>query len=141
MESELPYGDYHRPIKAGQYAVTYSAEGYFPKTVVTDIADGQRLEQNVQLVKSVGIEDYERKVTVYPNPAWDRVHVEVDGGMDIAGIALYDMYGRIVETFHETSLQQTGVVTLDLRAFPAGTYFLHIRNNSDYEIIRKIVKQ
>ena len=141
VESVLPYGDYHRPIKAGQYAVTYSAEGYFPKTVVTDIADGQRLEQNVQLVKSVGIEDYERKVTVYPNPAWDRVHVEVDGGMDIAGIALYDMYGRIVETFHETSLQQTGIVTLDLRAFPAGTYFLHIRNNSDYEIIRKIVKQ
>jgi len=141
VESVLPYGDYHRPIKAGQYAVTYSAEGYFPKTIVTNIADGQRLEQNIQLVKSVGIEDYEQSIVVYPNPAREVVLVEVADGMEIAGIALYDMHGRIVKTFHETSLQQTGIVKLDLRAFPAGTYFLHISTNTDFETIRKIVKQ
>ena len=141
VETAMPHGDYHRPIKAGQYTVTYSAEGYLPKTIVTNIADGQRLEQNVQLVKSVGVEDYEQNVAVYPNPARDMVRVEVADGMEMADIELYDMHGRIVGTFHETSLQQTGIVQLDLRAFPAGTYFLHIRTNTDFEIIRKIVKQ
>jgi PKD repeat protein len=30
--SSLPVGDYHRPIKAGTYNITYFADGYSPKT-------------------------------------------------------------------------------------------------------------
>ena len=138
VETALPHGDYHRPIKAGQYAVTYSAEGYFPKTIVMNVADGQRFEQNVQLVKSVGVEDYEHRVAVYPNPARDLVNVEVDGGMEIADIVLYDMYGRIVETRLIASLQRT---TIDVSGLPAGTYFLHIRTTDNREFIRKIVHE
>jgi hypothetical protein len=140
VETALPHGDYHRPIKAGQYAVTYSAEGYLPKTIVTNIADGQRLEQNVQLVKYVGIDDYEHKVTVYPNPVKDYVTVEVDGGLEIVNITLYDIQGRPVETFHETSLQ-TGTHRLDIADLPAGTYFLHFKTSDNREILRKIAKQ
>ena len=49
VETELPYGDYHRPIKAGQYSITYSAEGYFSKTIVTNVSDETKLTQNVRL--------------------------------------------------------------------------------------------
>ena len=138
VETSLPYGDYHRPIKAGQYAVTYSADGYLPKTIITNIADGQRLEQNVQLTQSVGIDDYENKVTVYPNPAKDYVTVEIDGGMGITDITLYDINGRPVETFHETSLQ-TGTHRLDIASLPFGTYILHIKTTDNREILRKIL--
>ena len=138
VETSLPYGDYHRPIKAGQYAVTYSADGYLPKTIITNIADGQYLEQNVQLTQSVGIDDYENKVTVYPNPAKDYVTVEIDGGMGIADITLFDINGRPVETFHETSLQ-TGTHRLDIASLPFGTYILHIKTTDNREILRKIL--
>ncbi len=135
VETTLPYGDYHRPIKSGQYAVTYSAEGYLPKTIITDIVDGQRLVQNVQLAKAVSVEDYERQIAVYPNPAKDDVNVEVDGGMEIADIVLYDMNGRHVETRFIASLRRA---TIDVSSLAAGTYFLHIRTNNGREIIRKL---
>lgn len=136
VETALPHGDYHRPIKAGQYAVTYSAEGYLPKTIVTNIADGQRLEQNVQLAKHVGMEDYERHIAIYPNPARDIVNVEVSGGKEITGIELYDIHGRIVETFSETFLHQA---KLNVSGRTAGTFFLHICTSDGREAIRKVV--
>ena len=136
VETSLPHGDYHRPIKGGQYAVTYSAEGYLPKTIVTTVADGQRITQDVQLAKAVGLEEYESKVTVYPNPARDFVTVEMAVGTEIANIVLYDMHGRIVGTNNYSPLQPTEI---NVKNLPAGTYFLHILTTDNREIIRKIV--
>ena len=138
VETSLPHGDYHRPIKGGQYAVTYSAEGYLPKTIATTVADGQRITQDVQLAKAVGLEEYESKVTVYPNPARDFVTVEMAVGTEIANIVLYDMHGRIVGTNNYSPLQPTAINVKDL---PAGTYFLHILTTDNREIIRKIVHE
>lgn len=135
VETTLPYGDYHRPIKAGQYSVTYSADGYLPKTIVTTIADGEKLVQNVQLSKSVGIPEYDKIVKIYPNPAQDFITVELSDNTAIDCISLYDIQGRLVETFPETPLQST---KLDVRNLPAGTYILHIATTCDFEIIRKI---
>ncbi len=138
VETAMPHGDYHRPIKAGQYAVTYSAEGYLPKTIVTNIADGQRLEQNVQLAKVVGVESYEQCVVVYPNPAKDVVNVELADGIEIDNITLYDIHGRHVETRLIASLQRA---TIDVSGLSAGTYFLHLRANDNREFIRKMVHE
>ena len=135
VETTLPYGDYHRPIKAGQYAVTYSAEGYLPKTIVTTVADGEKLVQNVQLTKSVGLQEHDSRISVYPNPAHDYITVELSDNTKIDYIQLYDMQGRLVETFPETSLQTT---RLDVRNLPSGTYILHIGTARDREIIRKV---
>ena len=52
VETTLPYGDYHRPIKAGTYSVTYSAEGYYSKTITVNVSDGAKLTQNVQLMST-----------------------------------------------------------------------------------------
>jgi hypothetical protein len=139
VETTLPHGDYHRPIKAGQYAVTYSAEGYLTKTIVTNVVDGEKIVQNVQLSKPVGIDNYENKVTVYPNPAKDYVTVEIDGGLEVVEMALYDINGRPVETFHETSLQRDGIIKLGLHSLPTGTYFLHLKTSNGHEILRKII--
>ena len=137
VETSLPYGDYHRPIKAGQYAVTYSAEGYLPKTIVTTVADGQKLVQDVQLTTGVGIDSYENRVSVYPNPAKDFVTIEVDGGMEITDMALYDLRGRLVSANNDSPLQ-TGTFRLDIRDLPAGNYFLHFRTTDGHEFIRKL---
>ena len=135
VETALPYGDYHRPVKAGQYTVTYSAEGYLPKTIVTTIADGEKSAQNVQLSKPVGIPEYDKTVNVYPNPAHVFITVELSDGTEVDNITLYDIHGRLVGTFPETSLQ---TVKFDVRHLPAGTYILHIRTTNDHELVRKI---
>ena len=138
VETSLPHGDYHRPIKGGQYTVTYSADGYLPKTIVTQVIDGQQLVQNVQLTKSVGINNYENMVTVYPNPARDVIIVEAADGTEIADITLYDLNGRIVGTKNYSPLQRA---TINLKDLPAGTYLLHIRTPNGQEIIRKILHE
>lgn len=141
VETSLPHGDYHRPIKGGQYAVTYSAEGYLPKTIVTNVADGQKVIQNVQLAQHVGIDDYENAISIYPNPAKDFVTVEINGDLEIVEMALYDINGRPVETLCATSLQRNGTQNLDFRSLPSGTYILHIKTSNGHEILRKIVHQ
>jgi hypothetical protein len=134
VETALPYGDYHRPIKAGQYAVTYSAEGYLPKTIITQINDGEQLIQNVQLSRSVGIDYYDSHVKIYPNPAWDVINIEFSGSESLQSITLYDLQGRMIETRFIESLQQT---TLDVSTLPAGSYILEITINGQ-KVIRKI---
>ncbi|MFD2562814.1 M14 family zinc carboxypeptidase [Aquimarina rubra] len=48
--TELPEGDYYRPIKAGTYTLVYEAECYESKTITgVTIADGQAVIQDVQL--------------------------------------------------------------------------------------------
>ena len=138
VETSLPHGDYHRPIKTGQYTVTYSAEGYLPKTIVTTATDMEKLVQNVQLAKSVGIAAYEKNIMVYPNPAQDFLNIELSDGTEIKDIALYDIQGRLVETQNFASLEQPVTAKLDVHNLPSGTYFLHIRTTLDREIIRKV---
>ena len=134
VETALPYGDYHRPIKAGQYAVTYSAEGYLPKTIITQINDGEQLIQNVQLSRSVGIDYYDSHVKIYPNPAWDVINIDFSSSESLQSITLYDLQGRMIETRFIESLQQT---TLDVSTLPAGSYILEITINGQ-KVIRKI---
>lgn len=48
--ASLPLGDYHRPIKAGTYDVTYSAFGYYSKTLSgIEPQDMQKLVLDVEL--------------------------------------------------------------------------------------------
>lgn len=42
-------GDYHRPIKAGTYTIQYSKAGYCTERRTVTVADGQRVDVNVQL--------------------------------------------------------------------------------------------
>lgn len=56
--SALPAGNYHRPIKAGIYNVTYSADGYYPQTISLSLADYGGLVQDVQLMPGVLIADF-----------------------------------------------------------------------------------
>ena len=56
--STLPAGNYHRPIKAGTYSVTYAADGYYPQTITLNVDDYESLIQDVQLMPGVLIADF-----------------------------------------------------------------------------------
>jgi len=55
VESQLPAGDYHRPIKGGTYTVRFTANGYYPKEYTVTAVDGEATTLNVQLVAGEGI--------------------------------------------------------------------------------------
>jgi PKD repeat protein len=50
VESHLPVGDFHRPIKGGNWSVIISKDGYCPKIVDVTINDYETVNLNVQLV-------------------------------------------------------------------------------------------
>ena len=49
VESYLPSGDFHRPIKGGHWTVLVSKDGYCPKFVDVTVADYETVNLNVQL--------------------------------------------------------------------------------------------
>ena len=63
--SELPYGDYYRPIKGGTYSVTFDADGYLPKTITVTVTDKQTVIENVQLAKALPIANFNAVKTQY----------------------------------------------------------------------------
>ena len=121
--SRLPYGDYHRPIRRGTWQVTFSAEGYFPKTLTLTATDGQCLVQDVQLVPTnISVADRNLpKVSVYPNPASNEVRVTSDQE-EIVSVELYDLAGRrlVRKTVGELS------TSLDLSSCASGVYNLTV---------------
>ena len=50
VESHLPVGDFHRPIKGGNWSVIISKDGYCPKIVNVTVADYETVNLEVQLV-------------------------------------------------------------------------------------------
>ena len=64
VESHLPAGDYHRPIKGGTYDITFTCFGYYPQTHTVTVGDGETIVLNVQLEAGEGlIPDFNADIT------------------------------------------------------------------------------
>ena len=55
VESHLPAGDYHRPIKGGTYDVTFTCNGYYPQTHTVTLSDFETVVLDVQLEAGEGL--------------------------------------------------------------------------------------
>ncbi len=65
--SSLPIGNYYRPIYAGTYEITYSAQGYFPKTKSNVIAFNRNTTYvHIQLAPGTLIADFTANSTSIP---------------------------------------------------------------------------
>ena len=64
VETQLPMGDFHRPIKAGTYTVEIKANGYYPVQKTVTVVDGETTTLNVELEAAEGlIADFSTSVT------------------------------------------------------------------------------
>ena len=127
--SHLPEGKYYRPIKAGTYNVTYSAEGYVSKTVQVTTTDFTAQQVNVQLVPEGGtgqhaVDAQMSQVVIYPDPVGNVMHVKMDGLWQAAEAVIYDATGRQVIGFNLTSEN----TTVEVSNLAKGTYFVQFRN-------------
>ena len=107
-------------------------------TAAYQSAPGWSSYQNLVYEECVGVEDHEpSSFTVYPNPAGEVVHVELEGA-GIANVALYDLQGRVVTGVCDT--HQQGTSTINLRNVPGGIYLLRVTDTNGKEYQRKIIK-
>lgn len=64
VKSQLPAGDFHRPIKAGTYNVLVTANGYLPAEYEVTVVDGETTYIEMELESGEGlIPDFEASVT------------------------------------------------------------------------------
>ena len=63
--SNLPIGNYHRHIYQGNYNITFSKSGYYPKTINSTILNNDIVFENMQLVPIgfVGIEEVQKLIS------------------------------------------------------------------------------
>lgn len=134
--SRLPEGDYHRPIKAGTYQVTYSAPGYRSKTITLSPVDKSALVQDVQLVPADwAVRDYdETSLVVCPNPTEGRVTIKTDQSQ-INSIAVYDVCGKLLNTAIVNDMR----ADLDLSAYVPGLYLLRVETDNGV-IVKRVMK-
>jgi len=132
VSSHLPMGDYHRPIKGGTYEVTFSCEGYYPKTLTLTVADRETLVQDVQLVPmGYGIENGgpstgSEALTVYPNPTNGIVNVwlpQCDSPMEYR---ITNLMGQTLMSGKITAENQQ----IDVSGLPQGMYFISVGRKS-----------
>ena len=55
VSTQLPGGDFHRPVKAGTYTVKVMATGYVPYETQVTVADGETVNLDIQLEIMTGV--------------------------------------------------------------------------------------
>lgn len=140
VSSRLPMGDYHRPIKGGTYQVTFSATGYFPKTLTLTATDAATLVQDVQLVPlNYDVDDHSVPVVeVYPNPVGDLLNVKLqDAENEDVVMRLYDAAGRLVSQKMLSNSQES----ISMKDLAPGMYLLRISRNGKTVCQQKVVHE
>ena len=74
-------------------------------------------------------------MTIYPNPANDKVHIETE--VEIKEIVVYDVYGRI-QNLRNSETQQLSN-TVDVADLNSGIYFVKVVTENG-NVVKRIVK-
>lgn len=109
------------PTEVGAYELAATAQNYKPAFLRLDIWPAS----------ISGADD--SKVSLYPNPATDRVVVTAKAG---AEITVFDMMGRVVITKKIDS----DVADLNISALAKGVYYVKV-SDSDSQVVRTVVKE
>jgi len=94
-------GDYYRPINAGTYSLTFSANGYQPKTITGVAVQNKKATiLNVKLYNPSGISNGSSsgnrpRISILPNNKGVTLSLNDAGAVKTAGI--YSMDGRLVK--------------------------------------------
>ena len=96
--SKASTGYYYRPIQNGTYSITYSADGYYSKTINNvSISSNSMNNQDVILVKDPNdLDDMKESkflINIYPNPAKDLLRVSLSEEPNIFSYSIFNVLG------------------------------------------------
>ena len=151
--------NYYRPIKAGSYSITFSAEGYCSETTEVTTADGASVRLDMALwplpcdstttpidttdpvidnPDSTSITDFQiaNTITIYPNPAKEKIFIKGNISSQKIHYQYFDIYGKLISE-GETQPEKA----IELNSLPAGIYFLRIKTEKQGQKTFKIIKQ
>ncbi len=95
------------------------AEGYFNR-LITSVS-------NESLTAS-------QEISIYPNPATDKIHLSIPSELIINKISLTDIQGRLI-------IEETGVLDdLDVSGAKPGIYILHLNHSRGLLSHRIVIK-
>ena len=140
--SSMPVGNYHRYLYQGNYDLTFSKTGYYPKTISASIVNNSTVVQDVQLVPMGPVQiismDSEAFINAVPNPAKERVYIEYKLSNLQANnqLILWDQLGRPVKKVLLNS--SNAKVELSLNELSAGTYYYGFAN-ADLSSCKKLL--
>ena len=120
--------------------INYNTAGTYDVTLITENVNGTDTlvkTAYIEVTSSIGVQEYkEGQVSIYPNPANDRLTVELTQIELPCFFALKDMQGRTVYS----TVVNSEKLEIDLSAYAKGIYLIRV-NNDNFSRELKLVKQ
>ncbi|MGM0573964.1 MAG: T9SS type A sorting domain-containing protein, partial [Bacteroidota bacterium] len=135
-------GDYvFEDIEPGEYPYTATAEGYKEVTDTIEVIDSDLSVEVTMETDDTGFTFADlSNVTIYPNPADDRLFIELDNeGDHSVTISLINIHGQVVRSQHVSDPGVTRV-RLTIDDLLPGMYMLRITVGDRYLIERVILR-
>ena len=132
VNSALPVGDYHRPIHAGTYDVTYSKTGYDSQTHSISLSNYETFIKDVALHPTgVGVAENElfNQVQIVPNPVTDHtIILNINQPMEHMGLQIWNDMGKLLykNNFENVASGRMQIEDIQLAS---GVYILQLSND------------
>ena len=151
--SDSTFGKYYRLIYTGTYNLTFSAPGYYTKTITGVYAKNDSTTVLNVLLKPItagiskngnGIPSEYMLYQNYPNPFNPTTTIKFDVGVQYieplpVQIRVYDVLGKEVAVLVNEKLRPgTYKITWDASNYPSGVYFYKL-TTADYNQTKKMV--
>ncbi|MDD4703521.1 MAG: T9SS type A sorting domain-containing protein, partial [Bacteroidales bacterium] len=89
-------------------------------------------------VEDINIENTNIQAKLYPNPTNDKSTLEIEGLTSEADVLVYDMIGRVIQTYKIN--QGTKALEIDLSTYAKGVYSIRIVNESINQTKKLVVQ-
>lgn len=136
--TKQPNGDFHRPIMAGTYSVTFSHEKYHPRTLenvvvkqnaATDLTVklypkvvANSFSQQMQRIHSLHIQNQAHGITIKPNTFTHKTYT----------LAIYNVFGQLVNEFTTNGTVFWNKCNRDGRPVGKGSYLALFQRGSEH---------
>ena len=80
-----------------------------------------------------------QSISIYPNPATDKLTLEIPSAISLHQIEITDALGRVVQSIKWKV--QSHITTISVSDFPSGVYFIKVQLQDGSATIRKFVKE
>jgi hypothetical protein len=131
-------GAFYRYLKAGNYLLQVSAEGYQTHEIAVQINDFEALPLNLVLETLTGIEQKQLAAfKLFPNPATKHLSINYTLATNnpVANLKIYNTLGLLVYSQSVESME----TSIDVSVYPPGIYFISLSQPGIKPEIQKFV--